>query len=161
MKKRTTMIGFVMMMCFMIVLAGCSTSKNEVKSAQIMSVVNSKENLQENALYHFDNGKLDVYLTFSPFENPNTDPSDSDYDKKLDETIKNLNKEFPNEDIKKDNFDNKVEKSFKNVTVSIDSEKKKVTISGKGITKEFTISDSNEKRLVDNLGNEYELTYSK
>lgn len=161
MKKRARILGFIMMMCFMLVLVGCSTNKNEVKSAQITSVVNSKENLQENALYNFDNGKLDVYLTFSPFENPNTDPSDSDYDKKLDETIKDLNQEFPNEDIKKDNFDNKVEKSLKNVTVSVDNEKKKVTISGYDITKEFTMSDSNEKRLVDSLGNEYELTYSE
>ncbi|MGY3703077.1 hypothetical protein BW731_00045 [Vagococcus martis] len=161
MKNIAKFIGFVGICCVTVVMTGCSINKNEVKSAQITSVLNNKETLQENALYHFDNGKLEVNLTFSPFENPNTNPSDSEYDKKLEETIKNLNKEFPNDTIKKENFNNKVEKSFKNVTVSVDNEKKKVTISGKDITKEFTMSESNENRLTDDLGNEYELTYSK
>lgn len=161
MEKRTRLIGIVVMMCFMSVLIGCSKKDNEVKTAQITSVVNNKETLQENALYHFDNGKLDVYVNFSPFENPNTNPSDSDYDKKLDKTITDLNKEFPNEHMTKDSFDNKIEKSFKNVTVSVDKTNRKVILSGKGITKEFTMSDSNDNRLVDDLGNEYELSYTK
>lgn len=161
MYKKLGVIQIIVMCLTVFILGACSKNEHDVKSAQITSVVNNKEFLQENALYQFENGQLDVYLTFSPFENPNTNPSDSEYDKKLEETVNALNKEFPNEKMTKDHFDNRIEKSFKNVVVSVDKKKKKVIISGKDIIKEFTISDSNDKRLVDDLGNEYELAYTK
>lgn len=161
MKKIKGLILIGIMMCFIIALTACSTNKNEVTSAQITSVVNNKEGLQENAFYNFDNGKLDVMISYSPFENPNTSPTDSNYDKKLDEVIANLNKEFPNENMTKDNFDNKLEKTFKHVTVTVDKEKKKVTIDGNDVKKIFTMSDTNDNRLIDDFGNEYELNYSE
>ncbi|UUV99309.1 hypothetical protein [Vagococcus luciliae] len=91
------------MMCLTaFILGACSKNEHDVKSTQITLVVNNKEFLQENALYQFENGQLDVYLTFSLFENPNTNPSDSEYDKKLEEIVNALNKEYPNEKMTND-----------------------------------------------------------
>jgi len=160
--KRTVKVAMVLCLTFFIVImTGCMTNKNAVKTAQITSIINSKDSLQENAFYNFDNGNLDVTFTLSVFQAPNANPADPEYEKNLDKTLKSLNKEFPNEKITKENFENPFEKTFKNVTFSVEKEKKKVVIDGKDVHKEFTMSDSNENRLTDNLGNEYELKYSE
>ncbi|MFC6347140.1 hypothetical protein [Vagococcus carniphilus] len=145
----------------LLAIAGCSTNKSNVKTAQINQIVKSGDSLQENGYYVFEDGNLDVSLSFSPFLNPNKSPSDTEYDAKINNEIKQINKEFPKAKLTKKEFDNKFVKSLKNVTFSIEKKDKKVLIKGNDINKEFQMSDSNDNRLIDDLGTEYELVYTK
>lgn len=158
-KKKSLHILFFAVLLFLVV--GCSAGKNEIKTAQIKQVLNNKDSLQETASYQFDNGKLDVSLTFLPFSNPNVTLPDTEYDQKVEDEIKRINKEFPNEKVTEDSFNNSFTKSLKNITFTADKESKKVIISGKDIKKEFKMSESNENYLTDDSGIEYEVTYDK
>jgi len=164
MLKRDKSNKFIFVIIFLIVttiVSGCSSNKSSVKTAQINQVVNNKSSLQENASYDFKNGNLNVNLTFFPFKDPNLSLSDTSYDKSVNEEIERINKEFPTEKITKENFNNNIDKTINNVTLSIDKKEKKVRLNGKDIDKEFRISDSNENRLIDSFGVEYEFSYEK
>jgi len=161
--KRGNIVKLLIMLSLIFTIAfitGCKANKTNVKTAQINSIINNKDSFQENAFYNFDNGNLDVNITFSPFQALKEDLPNKEYDEKMDEVIKKLNKEFPNENIDKNSIENSISKTIKNVTFSIQEKNRKVIITGKNINMEFSMSESNENRLIDNQGNEYELHFT-
>jgi len=160
-KKKSILIMLLSLVFLLVLISGCNSDKSNVKTAQISSVINSVDSVKQNDSYTFDNGKLDVNITIAPFNLSKKEISNTEYDKKVDDTVKDINKEFPNENITKEDLQNSFEKSFKNVTFSVQEENKKVVISGKDVNLEFKMSDSNKNRLIDNQGNEYELKYEK
>jgi len=160
-KKKSLLIMLLPLTLLLVLISGCNSDKSNVKTAQILSVINNVDSIKDNTYYTFDNGTLDVNISFSPLSLSNVGTSDTEYNKKLDQALKAINEEFPNEKITKDDLENSFEKTFKNVTFSIQEKEKKVVISGKDVNLEFKMSDSNKNRLIDNQGNEYELKYEK
>ncbi|MBO0442720.1 hypothetical protein [Vagococcus fluvialis] len=103
----------------MVLISCCNSDKSNVKTDQISSIINSVNSVKQNDSYTFDNGKLDVNITIAPFNISNKEMSNTEYDKKVDDAVKDINKEFPNENITKEDLQNSFEKSFKNVTFSV------------------------------------------
>ena len=143
--------------------SACSQkNKSDISIATIQQIQrNSVNSTQSNALYYFEKNKLNVLIVFSPFQSPDTDPSDSDFKEKFRKDLEVFNKSFPSDVLTEEEYQSEFEKEFKNVTFKMNETAKEVVIKGKNVEKTFKMSDSNDKRLIDSLGNEYELIIDK
>jgi len=157
--KKKKLLFTVLISSLILIIGGCSSKESDVESASINQVLSSSSSAQQNATYMYKDGTLDVVIGFYPIKNSNTNPSE--VDSSLSKDLERLSKEFPNEKFETASFENMFEKSFKNVILLINKDKKEVTLSSKDIDKTFKMSDSNENRLVDDAGVEYELVIDK
>ena len=155
--KKVWLVGLLLLPVVFLVSCG-SDKKSDVKVASIQQVLgNTASSIQSNALYHFEKEKLNVLITFSPFQDPNLEPSSSEFKKTFQNDLEMFNKDFPNEALTEKDYDSQIEKEFKDVVFKIDDKAKEVTLTSKEVKKVFKMSDSNDKRLIDAIGNEYEL----
>ena len=153
----------ILMVIPIVILSACSPkNKSDVSTATIQQIQrNSANSTQSNSLYHFEKNKLNVLVVFSPFQSPNTVPSDNDFKEKFQKDLETFNKSFPSDILTEEEYQSEFEKEFNDVTFKINETAKEVIIKGKDVEKTFKMSDSNDKRLIDSLGNEYELIIDK
>lgn len=159
--KKVWLVGLLFLP--VLFLASCgSDKKSDVTVASIQQVLgNATNSIQSNALYYFENGQLNVLIAFSPFQDPNLETSSSEFKKTFQNDLEMFNKDFPKEELTEKDYDSQIEKEFKDVVFKIDNNAKEITLTSKEVNKVFKMSDSNDKRLIDSIGNEYELVIDK
>ncbi|MBO0476506.1 hypothetical protein DOK76_05450 [Vagococcus sp. DIV0080] len=155
--RKSSIILFLLLSLSLLLVACSSPKKNQPKKAHIIQILNNQNSLQQNAVYYFDNGTLTVSLTYAPFRKPNELPNEFEDSDIVKNDMKRYEKEFPNTSLNLDNFSPYFEKTIKKVTLNIDEDKKEVSLTGKDFNKSFKQSETNNNRLIDDVGIEYEL----
>lgn len=156
--KKNYVIAISLAVLFILTLTGCGGKKQE---GTIQQILRKSDNIQTEALYAVHDDKLLIQNSYFPNSKSPVEDTESNGKKELTKKeakqLADLKKEFPDEDFSDLNFGKKIKKEIKHGNIKIDKDKREVTLTGDNFTKTFKMDKDNDKRLTDNVGNEYEL----